>query len=95
MKKFLSVLVLISTFSIAQDEIEEIIVSSSILDKTFNDIGNPIHIVSGDDLSNDATQSIGETLDDLLGVASADYGAAVGQPIIRGMSGSRVKILEK
>ena len=94
MKKFLSVLVLISSFSIAQDEIEEIIVSSSILDKTFNDIGNPIHIVSGDDLSNDATQSIGETLDDLLGIASADYGAAVGQPIIRGMSGSRVKILE-
>ena len=47
MKKFLSVLVLISSFSIAQDEIEEIIVSSSILDKTFNDLGNPIHIVSG------------------------------------------------
>ena len=58
MKKFLSVLVLISSFSIAQDEIEEIIVSSSILNKTFNDIGNPIHIVSADDLSDDATQSL-------------------------------------
>ena len=45
-------------------------------------------------LGNEATQSLGETLDDLLGVSSADYGSGVGQPIIRGMSGSRVKILE-
>ncbi len=32
-------------------------------------------------------------LTDLVGISSSDYGAAVGQPIIRGMSGSRVKIL--
>ena len=39
------------------------------------------------------TQSLGESIDHLLGVSSADYGSAVGQPIIRGMSGSRVKVL--
>ena len=39
------------------------------------------------------SQSLGETIDSLLGVASADYGAAVGQPIIRGMSGTRVRVL--
>ena len=32
-------------------------------------------------------------MDSLVGVTSADYGSAVGQPIIRGLSGSRVKIL--
>ena len=76
------------------DEMEEIIVSSSLVKSSASEIADPIHILSGDDISNEATQSLGETLDDLLGVSSADYGSGVGQPIIRGMSGSRVKILE-
>ena len=38
-------------------------------------------------------QSLGEHVDALLGVSNADFGAAVGQPIIRGMSGNRVKVL--
>ncbi|NDH39251.1 MAG: hypothetical protein EBY45_02320 [Gammaproteobacteria bacterium] len=38
-------------------------------------------------------QSLGEHVDALLGVSSADFGGAVGQPIIRGMSGNRVKVL--
>jgi len=76
------------------DEIEEVIVSSSLIDSAASEIGNPLHVVSGKDISNEATQSLGETLDDLLGVTSADYGSGIGQPIIRGMSGSRVKILD-
>ena len=37
---------------------------------------------------------MGDAIDSYLGVSIADYGAAVGQPIIRGMSGPRVKILK-
>ena len=74
--------------------LEEVVVTSSIINKSSSEISDPIHIVSGDDISTEATQSLGETLDDLLGVSTADYGSAVGQPIIRGMSGSRVKILD-
>ena len=48
---------------------------------------------SGSDISDLGTVSLGEALDSLVGVSSADYGSAVGQPIIRGLSGSRVKIL--
>ena len=73
--------------------IEEVIVTSSFVGQKVSDIENPLHIVSGEDIANDATASLGESLDDLLGVASADYGAATGQPIIRGMSGTRVKVL--
>ena len=73
---------------------EEVIVTSAIIGKAASEIADPIHIVSGDDISTEATQSLGETVDDILGVSSADYGSAVGQPIIRGMSGSRVKILD-
>ena len=37
---------------------------------------------------------MGEAIDGYLGISIADYGSAVGQPIIRGMSGPRVKILK-
>lgn len=77
----------------AQDEIEEIIVSSSYIEKDLNSIHNPIHLISGEEVGNMATQSLGETIDNLLGVSSADYGVGVGQPVIRGMTGNRVKIM--
>ena len=74
----------------AQD-VEEVVVTSSLTDQT--QIDNPVHVVKKDEFANDATTSLGEQLDNLLGVSNADFGAAVGQPIIRGMSGSRVKVL--
>ena len=74
----------------AQD-VEEVVVTSSLTNQA--QIDNPVHVVKKDELENDASVSLGESLDSLLGVSNADFGAAVGQPIIRGMSGSRVKIL--
>jgi len=79
--------------SAAAQEIEEIIVRSSLIDSTVDEISNPLHIISGESIANDGSQSLGSSLDDLVGLSTSDYGAAVGQPIIRGMSGSRVKIL--
>ena len=76
------------------NDIEEVIVSSSLIDQAASEIPNPLHVMSGNDISNNVSKSLGETLNDLLGVSSADYGSGVGQPIIRGMSGSRVKILD-
>ncbi|MDG2316021.1 MAG: TonB-dependent receptor [Gammaproteobacteria bacterium] len=74
-------------------EMEEVIVTSSFTDQLISEIENPIHIISGDETSNSSTKSLGDALDNLLGVSSADYGTAVGQPVIRGLSGSRVKVL--
>lgn len=79
-----------STFA---QEIEEIIITSSLIDASAEAISNPLHVIDGQSIATDASQSIGASLADLVGVSSSDYGAAVGQPIIRGMSGSRVKIL--
>lgn len=77
----------------SHSSIEEIIVTSSFLNPSFKDGALPLHVVGRDEISQGATQSLGESLDSLLGVASTDYGSAVGQPVIRGMSGSRVKVL--
>jgi len=70
---------------------DEIVVTSSILNPSR--ILNPLYVIDGDEIENNATTSLGEAVDGYLGVSIADYGAAVGQPIIRGMSGPRVKIL--
>ncbi len=77
----------------AQDSIEEITVTSSYINQSADDIKDPLHVISEQELDTEPTQSLGESIDNLLGVSSSDYGAAVGQPIIRGMSGSRVKVL--
>jgi Outer membrane cobalamin receptor protein len=90
MKKQLLILFFFLSFINAQD-VEEVVVTSSLTDQT--QIDNPVHVVSKEDLANDASVSLGEALDNLLGVSNADFGPAIGQPIIRGMSGSRVKVL--
>ena len=96
MKKLLSTLIIlgaIHTNEIASQDVEEVIVvTSALIDET--EITNPLYVIDGDDVINDATTSLGDAIDSYLGVSIADYGAAVGQPIIRGMSGPRVKILK-
>jgi len=85
--------VLFTNKILAQDVIEEIIVTSSYIEQNLSQIHNPIHVIGSDELASMASQSLGESLDDLLGVGSADYGSAVGQPIIRGLGGTRVKVM--
>ena len=96
MKKLLSTLIIlgaINTNEIASQDVEEVIVvTSALIDEI--EITNPLYVIDGDDVINDATTSLGDAIDSYLGVSIADYGAAVGQPIIRGMSGPRVKILK-
>ncbi len=96
MKKLLSTLIIFSaTYSneIASQDVEEIIVvTSALIDTT--EITNPLYVIDGDEILDDATTSLGDAIDSYLGISIADYGAAVGQPIIRGMSGPRVKILK-
>jgi iron complex outermembrane receptor protein len=74
-------------------EMEEIIITSSLIDSSVDAISNPLHVIVGQTIANDASQSIGASIDGLVGISSSDYGAAVGQPIIRGLSGTRVKVL--
>ena len=85
--------VLFTNKLLAQEVIEEIIVTSSYIEQNLNQIHNPIHVIGADELASMASQSLGESLDDLVGVGTSDYGAAVGHPIIRGLGGTRVKVL--
>ena len=90
---FLFIGIFLARFALADEIIEEVIVQSAIVKSEVSTIADPLHVISEAELSSNPSQSLGETIDSLLGVASADYGAAVGQPIIRGMSGTRVRVL--
>ena len=89
----LSACILSLSCSAFTKEIEEIIVTSSLIDSSVEALSNPLHVITGESIATNASQSIGASIGDLVGLSSSDYGAAVGQPIIRGMSGNRVKIL--
>ncbi|HEU5436563.1 MAG TPA: TonB-dependent receptor plug domain-containing protein, partial [Telluria sp.] len=54
----------------------------------------PAKVLSGDDLHNKVGGSLGETLSHELGVSASSFGAGASRPIIRGLEGSRVKVLE-
>ena len=82
------------TLNIYADDVEEVVVTSALTSQSASDLKDPLHVVDGDDVATGGIQSLGETVDELLGVHAADFGAAVGQPVVRGMSGSRVRVLE-
>ena len=96
MKNYLLALIgsALLTLTIYADDVEEVVVTASLTNQNASDLVDPLHVLDGDDVATGGVLSLGDTLDELLGVHSADFGSAVGQPVIRGMSGSRVRILE-
>lgn len=91
----LAAVAVISQTALGSEEtlLEEIVVTASFVGINESSATRPIHVLDGAAVAEAGIQSLGEHVDALLGVSSADFGGAVGQPIIRGMSGNRVKVL--
>lgn len=58
------------------------------------DVIHPAAVLSRDYLQTRDLRNIGETVSQELGISAGDYGSAAGRPVIRGLSGPRVRILE-
>jgi len=58
------------------------------------DMAQPVSVLRGDDLRRSREASIGDTLSHELGVTSSSFGPASGSPIIRGLGGPRVRVLD-
>jgi iron complex outermembrane recepter protein len=56
--------------------------------------GRPDSILSGDALADKLRATLGETLAQLPGVSSSYFGPTASRPIIRGLDGERIRILE-
>ena len=73
-------------------ELEEITVTATPLLE--GDLVQPAAILGGAELEDRRSATLGETVSHELGVQSSYFGAGVGRPIIRGLEGGRVQVLE-
>ena len=79
----------------AEPEVPKVIVTATPFRTAEGDqILAPAKILSGDELRDKVGSSLGETLSQELGVSASGFGPGASRPIIRGLEGSRVKMLE-
>ena len=72
--------------------ISEVTITARSLDT--RNFGEPVQQLSGAALAQRQGSTLGETLDQLPGVANSSFGPNVGRPVIRGLEGDRVRILQ-
>ena len=74
--------------------IEEIIVTGDPLGDVDTHLMMPVQVLGKDELETRSIRNIGEAVANELGVSTSGFGTAVGRPVIRGLAGSRVGVLE-
>jgi iron complex outermembrane receptor protein len=74
-------------------QLEEIFITGEML-RSATETALPVTILSGEQLRQAMAGSLGQTLQNELGVNSASFGTGVGLPIIRGQSGPRVRVMQ-
>ena len=78
-----------------QHELEEIVVTARPAgEQGAEHIPQPVDVLAGDELREKMAASVGETLSQELGVSSSDFGQGAGRPVIRGLGGARVRVLQ-
>jgi iron complex outermembrane receptor protein len=79
----------------ADGKMQKVVVTATPFRSAEGDqILTPAKVLAGDELRDKVGSSLGETLSQELGVSASAFGAGASRPIIRGMEGSRVKMLE-
>jgi iron complex outermembrane recepter protein len=59
-----------------------------------NDIGAPASVLGGDALTRARSGTLGDTLSGLPGVAASGFGPQSSRPVIRGLDGDRIRLLD-
>ena len=94
-KSSFSVILLLASFGLqAEDvsvhELDRQIVTAS--DQPLHEVVQPIKVLGEETLQQASGSTLGEMLESLPGISNASFGSGVGRPVIRGMSGNRVKV---
>ncbi|MCX7185534.1 MAG: TonB-dependent receptor [Nitrosospira sp.] len=71
-----------------------VVTATPFKDRSELDMAQPVTVLKGEDLRRKREASIGDTLARELGVASSSFGPGAGRPIIRGLDGPRIQVLE-
>jgi iron complex outermembrane receptor protein len=77
-----------------EDDIEKLIITASPLGRSILQSSTPVSILSGEKLKMNQSATLGETLKSLPGVNSTYFGPVASSPIIRGLDGPRVKVVQ-
>ena len=82
--------------AVAQEDVvrDEIIVTASPLGRSAEETIVGSTVLSGDDLERNLEHSIGETLRKQPGISSTFFGPGASRPVIRGLGGDRISILD-
>ncbi|HBS41626.1 MAG TPA: hypothetical protein DEA26_03020 [Oceanospirillales bacterium] len=93
-------LVLLSVLSLpvvalAEEPVElEVIHVTASPDKDGSAPLQPVEVMNEEDLKRAQASSLGETLGQQPGIQNSGFGASVGRPVVRGLGGGRLKILQ-
>ena len=79
---------------VSNQAIEEVTVTSTATNRSLDDIAQPITVITANDLANMSGDTLGALLANTPGVANASFGQGVGRPVLRGLSGKRVKVMQ-
>ena len=71
-----------------------VVVTASQLGSALFDLVSPVSVLSGKDLSFRQESTLGETLSKLPGVSSTYFGPNSSRPVIRGLDGDRIRIMQ-
>ncbi len=85
---------LFSTIAAAQNQSPSLEITATGSQEATQSILTPTKILQGDELLNKLGTTLGATLANELGVSATGYGAGSSRPVIRGLEGARVQILQ-
>ncbi len=85
---------LLSSIAFAQSTTPALEITATGSQEATQSILTPTKVLQGDELLNKLGSTLGATLANELGVSATGYGAGSSRPVIRGLEGSRVQILQ-
>ena len=74
--------------------LDDLVVTATISERAAAEALRPVSVMAGDDLQRQLTATVAGTLASMPGLAATRMGPSVAQPVIRGLSGDRVLMLE-
>ena len=75
-------------------QLDKVVISAHSFDQGQNEMAQPATLLTDEALKRQRATSLGETLSSQAGIHNSSYGSSVGRPVVRGMSGARVKVLQ-
>lgn len=77
-----------------ETDIERVLITASPLKRTVLESSTPVTILSGEALDQNQAATLGDTLKNVPGVHSSYFGPVASSPIIRGLDGPRIKVVQ-